>query len=57
MTLFSRPTFFLNSGGKSEDGRDRLGYNHGEECRRITVGDIEKVKSRKAYSKYAESKL
>jgi sterol carrier protein 2 len=62
VTLFARPSFFLSAqtsdkSKKNPDGRDRLGYNHGEECRTISRGDVEKVRSRKAYSKWAESRI
>jgi len=50
--LFKRPSFFEYDSSR-EDGRARLGYNHGCECKEPTRSDIEKVKSRKAYSQYA----
>ncbi|KAJ3840077.1 putative thiolase [Lentinula raphanica] len=49
VSLLRRPEFFKEGG---EDGRDRLGYNHAHECRKITMGDVEKVKSRKEFSPY-----
>ncbi|GAA5855735.1 hypothetical protein JCM8547_001663 [Rhodosporidiobolus lusitaniae] len=57
VTLFSRPTFFSLIGARKEDGRVRLGYNPGEECRGITADYVEKVKSRVASSRWAEAKL
>ncbi|GAA6012312.1 hypothetical protein JCM8202_003281 [Rhodotorula sphaerocarpa] len=55
VTIFRRPDFF-KTGGKP-DGRDRLGYNHGCECKRVGMADVDKVKSRKAFSKWAEAAL
>lgn len=46
--LLRRPEFFKPGG---VDGRSRLGYNHGHECRSITLADVDKVKSKK-YSSY-----
>jgi sterol carrier protein 2 len=45
VSLLRRPEFFKPGG---EDGRTRLGYNHAHECRPITMGDVDKVKSKKA---------
>ncbi|KAG6332410.1 hypothetical protein ID866_6681 [Astraeus odoratus] len=45
VSLLRRPEFY-NPGGV--DGRSRLGYNHGSECRRITLADVDKVKSKKS---------
>ncbi|KIP08521.1 hypothetical protein PHLGIDRAFT_104158 [Phlebiopsis gigantea 11061_1 CR5-6] len=44
-SLLRRPEFFEPAG---PDGRDRLGYNHAFECRRVTMEDVNKVKSRKS---------
>jgi len=52
--LFKRPAFY-KEGGK--DGRSRLGYNHGCECREPTKADVDKVKSKKAFSDFASAKL
>lgn len=35
----------------------RLGYNHGCECREITQEDVDKVKSKQAFSNYAAARL
>ncbi|KAH7926214.1 thiolase-like protein [Leucogyrophana mollusca] len=45
VSLLRRPEFF-EAGG--QDGRSRLGYNHGHECRSITRADVDKVKSKKS---------
>ncbi|KAH7884025.1 thiolase-like protein [Phlebopus sp. FC_14] len=45
VSLLRRPEFF-EAGGV--DGRSRLGYNHGHECRPVTRADVEKVKSRQS---------
>ncbi|KAK4705856.1 hypothetical protein P7C70_g351, partial [Phenoliferia sp. Uapishka_3] len=50
VTVMKRPSFWKASG---EDGRDRVGYNHAAECRRVTREDVEKVRSVKAFSEYA----
>lgn len=52
--LFKRPAFFKSGG---EDGRSRIGYNHGAECKEVTQSDIDKVKSKTAFSAYAAAKL
>ncbi|KAI6153161.1 thiolase-like protein [Pisolithus tinctorius] len=44
VSLLRRPEFYRAGG---IDGRSRLGYNHGHECRSITLADVEKVKSTK----------
>ncbi|KAJ3998843.1 putative thiolase [Lentinula boryana] len=49
VSLLRRPEFFKEGG---EDGRDRLGYNHAHECRRITMNDVDKVNSKKESSPY-----
>lgn len=54
VTILKRPSFFKAGG---EDGRARAGYNPGCECKTITDADVQKVKSRKAFSKFAESHL
>lgn len=54
VTIFKRPSFFKAGGA---DGRTRMGYNHGAECRPVTQADVDKVKSVKANSKYAEVSL
>ncbi|KAK9897152.1 thiolase-like protein [Cystobasidium minutum MCA 4210] len=54
--LFRRPDFYQVSQG-GEDGRQRLGYNHGCECREVTQADVDKVKSKKAFSPYAAARL
>ncbi|BGP15252.1 hypothetical protein JCM10213_000705 [Rhodosporidiobolus nylandii] len=56
VTLFSRPSFY-DSSSSTLDGRARLGYNHGAECRPISSGDVEKVNSRKAFSSWAAARL
>lgn len=43
VSLLRRPEFFKPGG---VDGRTRLGYNHAYECRPITLGDVNKVKSK-----------
>ncbi|KAM5531502.1 hypothetical protein V8D89_014827 [Ganoderma adspersum] len=43
-SLLRRPEFYKEGG---EDGRKRLGYNHGHECRPITRQDVDKVKAQK----------
>ncbi|TBU64639.1 thiolase-like protein [Dichomitus squalens] len=43
-SLLRRPEFFKEGG---EDGRKRLGYNHGHEYRPITREDVDKVKAQK----------
>ncbi|TFK22039.1 sterol carrier protein 2 [Coprinopsis marcescibilis] len=48
VSLLRRPDFFKPGG---VDGRTRVGYNHAHECRPITLGDVDKVKSKTA-SKY-----
>ncbi|KAF8154096.1 thiolase-like protein [Crassisporium funariophilum] len=45
VSLLRRPEFFKAGGA---DGRTRLGYNHGHECRRVTIDDVNKVKSKNA---------
>ena len=52
--LFKRPSFYKAEG---TDGRSRLGYNHGSECREPTQADVDKVKSKKAFSDFASAKL
>ncbi|KAI0072356.1 thiolase-like protein [Panus rudis PR-1116 ss-1] len=47
-SLLRRPEFYKEGG---EDGRSRLGYNHAHECRRVSMADVEKAKS-KYSSKY-----
>ncbi|KAJ3751208.1 putative thiolase [Lentinula detonsa] len=49
VSLLRRPEFFKEGG---EDGRDRLGYNHAHECRRITMNDVDKVNAKKESSPY-----
>ncbi|KAN0101046.1 Thiolase-like protein [Tylopilus felleus] len=44
VSLLRRPEFF-NPGGV--DGRTRLGYDHGFECKPVTPADLDKVKSKK----------
>ncbi|KAI0757395.1 thiolase-like protein [Daedaleopsis nitida] len=44
-SLLRRPEFYKEGG---EDGRKRLGYDHGFECRPITRADVDKVKARKS---------
>ncbi|KAI5991290.1 thiolase-like protein [Pisolithus orientalis] len=44
VSLLRRPEFYTAGG---IDGRSRLGYNHGHECRSIILADVEKVKSTK----------
>ncbi|KAH8918430.1 thiolase-like protein [Atractiella rhizophila] len=50
MAAFVRPSFYKQGG---EDGRSRLGYNHGGEYRKVTPEDVAKVRSKTAYSPYA----
>ncbi|GAA5902282.1 hypothetical protein JCM6882_000491 [Rhodosporidiobolus microsporus] len=61
VTLLVRPTFFEQPGKggqeKRKDGRDRLGYDFGDDCRPVTMEDIGKVRSRKAYSPWAAARL
>ncbi|GAA6012058.1 hypothetical protein JCM10207_005113 [Rhodosporidiobolus poonsookiae] len=63
VTLLARPSFYPFSAStekekkKAPDGRDRLGYNHGAECKRATMNDVRKVQSRKAFSKWAEARI
>lgn len=47
VSLLRRPEFF-KEGGK--DGRDRLGYNHAHICRPVSMGDVDKVKSKMSSS-------
>lgn len=54
VTIFKRPSFWKAGG---VDGRARLGYNHACEARGITQSDLDKVKSRKCYSKFADAKM
>jgi len=49
VTLLRRPEFYVEGG---EDGRTRLGYNHGCEARPITRGDVERVRARKEHSQF-----
>jgi len=44
-SLLRRPDFYKEEG---EDGRDRLGYNHGHLCRPVTLADVNRVKSKKS---------
>lgn len=74
--IFKRPDFYQQ--GKRPDGRDRVGYNHGCECKAVTIEEcvtlpprrqcslidsaavfrsVDKVKSRRAFSKWAEANL
>ncbi|KAF8446441.1 thiolase-like protein [Boletus edulis BED1] len=43
VSLLRRPDFFKPGG---VDGRTRLGYNHGCECKPVTFADLDKVKSK-----------
>lgn len=45
VSLLRRPEFYKPGGA---DGRTRMGYNHGSECRPIAMDDLNKVKSKKA---------
>ncbi|KAM0755902.1 thiolase-like protein [Meredithblackwellia eburnea MCA 4105] len=54
VTILRRPEFY-EAGG--QDGRSRLGYEFGHEVRGITQKDVDRVKSKKFYSKYADAKL
>ncbi|GAA96269.1 uncharacterized protein L969DRAFT_43785 [Mixia osmundae IAM 14324] len=54
VTILKRPASY-KVGGK--DGRDRMGYNHGAECRPVTQQDIDRAKSQKSYSPYARANL
>ncbi|SCV70780.1 BQ2448_3542 [Microbotryum intermedium] len=54
VTILKRPGFFAEGGA---DGRARLGYNHAAECKSVTQTDVDKVKSRKQYSKFADVNL
>jgi len=45
VTLLRRPEFW-KEGGK--DGRDRVGYNHAYQARKITQNDIDRVKSKQS---------
>ncbi|KAF9229820.1 thiolase-like protein [Gyrodon lividus] len=45
VSLLRRPEFFKAGG---TDGRTRLGYNHGCECRPVTRADLDKIKSKKS---------
>ncbi|KAH0838723.1 thiolase-like protein [Lanmaoa asiatica] len=53
VSLLRRPEFFETGG---EDGRTRLGYNHGSECRPITNAQFDRVKAKKS-SKYVSEAL
>lgn len=50
VTILKRPAFFKAGGA---DGRSRVGYNPGEECRSITQADVDLVKSVRASSDFA----
>lgn len=54
VSVLRRPEFFRPGG---EDGRARLGYNHGAECRNSTEEDEAKVRSKKAFSQFARANL
>lgn len=54
ITLLKRPSFYKEGGA---DGRTRLGYNAACEARSITQADVDRVKSRKHYSRYADANL
>ncbi|KIJ59808.1 hypothetical protein HYDPIDRAFT_118058 [Hydnomerulius pinastri MD-312] len=45
VSLLRRPEFFKPGGA---DGRSRLGYNHGNECKPVSRADLDKVKSKKS---------
>ncbi|KAI5823323.1 thiolase-like protein [Schizophyllum commune Tattone D] len=51
VTLLRRPEFY-EDGKKTEDGRDRLAYNHAHIARPITRADVDKVRSKNAPSNY-----
>lgn len=54
--LFKRPPFYDDTHSQP-DGRARLGYNFGCECRDVSVHDVDRVKSRTAYSAYAAARM
>ncbi|BGP39095.1 hypothetical protein JCM10449v2_003033 [Rhodotorula kratochvilovae] len=56
VTLLRRPEFY-QAEKKKPDGRDRLGYNHAAECKPVSMADVDKAKSKKAFSKWAEANL
>lgn len=51
VSILKRPSFFKQGG---EDGVERLGYNHHAECRRISQAEVDRVKSMKASSPWAD---
>lgn len=53
VTIFRKPSFW-KAGSTS---KDRFGYNAGDECKRITEEDLNKVKSKKAFSDYLPARL
>ncbi|TNY22088.1 thiolase-like protein [Rhodotorula diobovata] len=55
VTLLRRPDFY--QAGQKPDGQDRVGYSHGHVCKPVTTADVDKVKSKKAFSKWAEANL
>ncbi|GAA5994111.1 uncharacterized protein JCM10292_001878 [Rhodotorula paludigena] len=55
VSILRRPNFYTAE--QTPDGRDRLGYNHAAECRPVSTADVDKVKSKKAFSKWAEANL
>lgn len=54
MTILRRPDFWKAGG---PDGRDRLGHEFGYEYRGVKQADVDRVKSRKMYAKYADARL
>jgi len=50
VAIFKRPSWFKAGG---QDGRARLGYNHGAEYKPLAEGQVEKVQSRTRHSPYA----
>lgn len=54
VSILKRPSFFKAGG---EDGRTRMGYNHGEECRGLEEKHVEAVKSKDHFSDFQYAKL
>ncbi len=53
VTILRKPAFYK----KGSTSKDRFGYNAGDECKRMTQEDLDKVKSKKAFSDYIPAKL
>lgn len=54
VSILKRPEFYKAGG---EDGRARMGYNHGCECKGLDEAHVKAVRSRDQFSEFQYAKL